>query len=273
MIWPVPDWPTISVITPSFNQAQFLEQTIRSVLSQAYPNLEYFIIDGGSTDGSVDVIRKYADRLAGWVSEPDRGQAHAINKGLHMATGDWVGWQNSDDFYYPGAFESFARAARRHPRAGLIIGDMRLVNARGEALRDIRYVKPTHRALLAEGMVLTNQAAFWRRSVHADIGFLDENYDCGFDYDWFLRLTRARKSTHVNAIWGAWRLHGDAKASNRQAVFRAEYRRILNGREVSPWLRYAYQGRRFARLLAQGHVRYLTRGIVQRFIGADRPYG
>lgn len=266
-------WPKISVITPSFNQAQFLEETIQSVFSQRYPNLEYFIIDGGSTDGSVDIIRRYADRLAGWISEADGGQAHAINKGLRMATGEWVGWQNSDDFYYPDAFESLARAARRHPRADLIIGDMQLVNARGGPIRDIRYVKPTHGALLAEGMVLTNQAAFWRRSVHADVGFLDENYDCGFDFDWFLRLTRARRSTHVNAIWGAWRLHDNAKASRRQEIFQSEYHRILHGRQPSPWMKRLYQVRRMALLLAQGRVSYVARGIWERTTGADRSHG
>jgi hypothetical protein len=117
-------------------------------------------------------------------------------------------------------------------------------------------------------MVLTNQAAFWRRSAHAEIGYLDENYDCGFDYDWFLRLTHARQCAHVNAIWGAWRLHGKAKASNRQAVFQAEYRRILDGREVSLWRRRAYQGRRFVRLLAQGQLHYVSRGIWQRLTGS-----
>ena len=257
-------WPGISIITPSFNQAAFLERTILSVLEQGYPNLEYIIIDGGSTDGSIDIIKKYQERLAYWISEPDRGQAHAINKGLRMATGEWVAWQNSDDVFYPGVFESLAREAAKAPYVDLIIGNMNLIDKEDQVLRDIKYVRPTYRSLLAEGMVLTNQAAFWRRRVHGEIGYFDETLHCGFDYEWFLRLLAGRSAVHVNATWGGLRRHEDTKTSNRQVVFDVEFREILRGREVSSFTKRCFQIRRLLLMFNQGHIRYVSRGLVRR---------
>ncbi|HEV8327383.1 MAG TPA: glycosyltransferase family 2 protein [Nitrospiraceae bacterium] len=259
-----PSWPCISIITPSFNQAVFLERTILSVLEQGYPNLEYIVIDGGSTDDSVNIIKKYQERLAYWISEPDRGQAHAINKGLRMATGEWVGWQNSDDIFYPGVFESLARETVQSPHADLIIGNMNLIDKEDQVLRDVKYVRPTYWSLLAEGMVLTNQAAFWRRQVHDEIGYLDESLDCSFDYEWFLRLLAGRAAAHVNATWGGLRRHEDTKTSNRQAIFDVEHREILKGREVSTFTKRFFQIRRLLLMFNQGHIKYVSRGLVRR---------
>lgn len=259
-------YPKISIVTPSFNQAQYLEQTIRSVIDQKYPNIEYIIIDGGSTDGSVDLIRKYESQLSYWVSESDNGQTHAINKGLRRATGDWVAWQNSDDIYLPGSFDGLARASKKHPRAGMILGDMMLIDAGGHPIRDVRYVKPTYRSVLAEGMVLTNQCAFWRRQVHEQIGFMSEELHYAFDYEWFLRLTKHVSSEHVPAIWGGFRLHEDAKTSMHGQRFFDENKIILKGRALSPWWRRFYAGRRFALMLARGQIGYLARGLVRRIV-------
>ncbi|OGU20188.1 MAG: glycosyl transferase [Hydrogenophilales bacterium RIFOXYD1_FULL_62_11] len=264
-------YPRISVITPSFNQAQFLERTMCSVLDQGYPNLEYIVIDGGSTDGSVEIIQKYADRLAYWVSESDRGQAHAINKGLERATGDWVGWQNSDDIFYPDAFMQVVQAAIRYPQAELIIGDMNLIDELDKVIRELIYVRPTYESLLAEGMVLSNQAAFWRRSLHARIGWLNESLHYGFDYEWFLRVLRETEhAVHVQECLGALRYHDATKTSRSQTLFDEEYRGILAGRGQPGWKKNLYRARRMLLTLADGHFSYVLRGIKRRGAGLGK---
>lgn len=264
-------WPRISIITPSFNQAAFLERTILSVLEQDYPNLEYIVIDGGSTDGSVDIIRKYENQLAFWVSEPDRGQSHAINKGLQRATGEWVGWQNSDDIYYPGAFMKMARVAIQSSEAQLIIGDINLIDEKDSVIREMRYVRPTYESLLAEGMVLTNQAAFWRRSLHDRIGWLNELLHYGFDYEWFLRVLReTNRAVHVPQCLGALRYHDATKTSRSQDLFDEEYRSILDGRMLPGWKKRLYRLRRMLLTLASGHFAYVVRGIKRRTLGSGR---
>lgn len=259
--------PKITVITPSYNQAKFLDRTIRSVLDQDYPNLEYIIVDGGSTDGSVDIIRSYADRLSWWVSEPDQGQANAINKGLQRATGDWVAWQNSDDVYYPGAFHDLAAAAAKHPGAGLIIGDMMLIDENDKPLRDIRYVKPSYKALLAEGMLLANQATFWRRELQDELGLLDESYHYSFDYEWFIRLAEKTAGWHVGRIWGGFRLHGEAKTSLNALGFQEENDTILAGRELPSWQKKLYKLRRLMMMIGQGKLDYVLRGLLRHARG------
>ncbi|MES9843708.1 MAG: glycosyltransferase family 2 protein [Candidatus Sedimenticola sp. PURPLELP] len=260
----MPSLPLISIITPSFNQAEYLERTIVSVLGQDYPCLEYIIIDGGSTDGSLAVIEKYADKLSYFVSEKDGGQANAINKGLELAKGEWVGWQNSDDIYYPGAFRRLADAVTKASGIDLVVGNINLINSDDEVLRDIKYVRPSYRSLLAEGMVLTNQAALWRRSVHEEIGFLNESLDCGFDYEWFLRLLENRKSVHINKTLGALRLHEDTKTFNRQNTFKTEYRAILEGHSIPPFSKVGYSLRRLILTVANGEFGYVLRGAFRR---------
>lgn len=264
-------FPSLSIITPSYNQAEFLEYTIQSVLDQNYPNLEYIIVDGGSTDGSVEIIKRYEKHLSYWHSAPDNGQSAAINTGIRRATGEWVAWQNSDDFYYSDAFNAFARKANKCPDADLIVGNMMLVDKQGNELRDVCYVRPTHKSLLAEGMVLSNQAAFWRRDIHKNIGYLREDIVCSFDYEWFLRLTEShRKCCHINNILGAFRLHDESKTNQITDQFRRDHEIILSGWKPSRWQIRQSQLRRMFLLLAQGKFGYVFRGIFQRFFGVER---
>lgn len=257
--------PLISIITPSFNQVEFLERTILSVLNQDYQNIEYIIIDGGSTDGSVDLIKRYESRLTYWVSEKDQGQSHAINKGLRRAKGEWVAWQNSDDIYYPGTFSNLAAAASHNHSAQLLVGNINLIDRHDRVIRDLKYVRPTYAGMLAEGMILANQSAFWRRCIHQQVGYLNEGLNCAFDYDWFLRLlSEGICSVHVNKAWGALRIHGATKTSNRQSTFDNEFDLILSGRKPPSWNRRYHQLRRMCSMLARGDVRYVLRGLISR---------
>jgi len=268
------DFPKITVITPSFNQAEFLERTIKSVIDENYPNLEYIIMDGGSTDGSVEIIKKYEKYLTYWVSEKDNGQSHAINKGLKMARGDWVAWQNSDDIYYPGVFTAVAKAAKAYPKAGLIIGDMYLIDENDKIIRDMHYVSPSYQAMVAEGMVLSNQAAFWRREVHDAIGMMDESLHLGFDFDWFLRLTKNVQAISVNRCLGAFRIHGMAK-TQKMPTKNAEIHKMIRERHnawMPKWKKSLYKAKRMLQLMARGDFAYVSRGLLHRLKGGGNAY-
>jgi glycosyltransferase involved in cell wall biosynthesis len=257
-------YPKITIITPSFNQVEYLERTILSVLNQNYPHLEYIIIDGGSTDGSVEIIQKYSSQLTYCVSEKDSGQAHAINKGLKMATGDWVAWQNSDDTFCPGVFNSLLAGIKNSNDVDLIIGNMNLINKSDEILRELIYVKPTYQSILAEGMVLTNQAAFWRRKLHSEIGYLDESLHYGFDFEWFLRVLKHSKAKHVNQTWGNLRLHAETKTAQFQEKFDEEYRQIREGHENSALTKKYFLIRRLLLTILQGDFKYALKGLMKR---------
>jgi glycosyltransferase involved in cell wall biosynthesis len=149
----------VTVVTPSYNQAQFLEETIRSVLLQGYPNLEYIIIDGGSTDGSVEIIRKYEKHLSDWVSEPDRGQSHAINKGFARATGEYIAWLNSDDVYEPGIIANAVAWFAEHPECDMIYSDCALVDEAGEPMGS-HYIQDYSWEILLEGDCIPQQTVF-----------------------------------------------------------------------------------------------------------------
>jgi glycosyltransferase involved in cell wall biosynthesis len=264
-------FPKLSIITPSYNQASFLDQTIKSVLDQNYPDLDYIIMDGGSQDGSVEVIKRHQAKLSFWESVRDKGQVDAINKGLRRATGDWVGWQNSDDYYLPGAFQSFAKAAQQNPDADLIIADIVLVDEVGKEIRDLRYVRPTFDSVFSEGMVLANQAAFWRRSLHERIGYLNESYNCSFDYDWFLRVLAVGKAVHVREHWGCFRYHDAAKTSTLAARFAEENRMIRGNRDPNAMSVAYHRLRRTALTLAAGDLAYIARGLLRRLRPDNSP--
>src|SRR5215207_10437488 len=157
--------PKISIITPSFNQGQFLEASIRSVLEQDYPNLEYIVVDGGSKDDSVEVIKKYQDRLAWWVSEKDKGHADALNKGFSRATGEILAWLNSDDIYFPGAISEAVSVLKRQPEVGMVYGDADLIDDSGETVGQFGSKQTSYRQMLRGSVHIPQATTCFRKGV------------------------------------------------------------------------------------------------------------
>ena len=227
-------WPRLTVVTPSYNQAEFIEETIRSVLLQGYPNLEYIIVDGGSTDGSVDIIRKYARWLEWWVSEPDRGQPHAINKGLERATGQIVAYINSDDVYLPDAFATIARAFVGHPESRWLCGAClsRDDSSRSAALLRPRVPEEPTQWLFkpsGEPYCFPQPGVFLTQSLVREVGPLREDLHYSFDYEYFQRILFAGvRPIELDATVAVFRVHAASKTSSHAAGFAADDMKVAD---------------------------------------------
>lgn len=211
--YPMSSLPPVSIITPSFNQANYLEETILSVLNQDYPQLEYIIIDGGSTDGSVDIIRKYEERLAYWVSEPDLGQSHAINKGLQRAKGGILAWLNSDDIYCPGAVRVAAEFLDSHPDVSVVYGAANIIDADGRVMLPMKREDFDLARCLARLVTpIHNPAAFFRKDLTRQIGLLDERLHYIMDFDYWIRTALAGlEIRRIPETLALFRLHPHSK--------------------------------------------------------------
>ncbi len=214
----------ISIVTPSFNQGQFIEETIRSVLDQNYPNLEYLVIDGGSTDQTIDIIRKYKPQLSHWESEPDRGQVHAINKGLARATGNIFAFLNSDDIYLPGTLATVAKYFDEHPAAEWICGDTQMFGE-GRPTEVVHTVIPKSAAhCLSWAYTAPQPGHFWKREL-LGAGF-DEAWRYDFDHDLYVRLLLSgHKCEHIAATFAGYRLHEASKTVAETDAFDEEFDR------------------------------------------------
>jgi glycosyltransferase involved in cell wall biosynthesis len=227
--------PLVSIVIPSFNQARFLEATLDSLLSQIYPCLEILVIDGGSTDGSLEIIQCYAPRLSHWVSEPDAGQADAINKGLKTAKGEIVAWLNSDDLVLPGAISEAVEALRAHPEAVMVYADGVLIDGQSQLLDWHRYRRYGLLDLLCFD-VLLQPTVFMRRRALEKVGLLRSDLELILDHELWIRLAALGPLVHVPSYWAAERTHPEAKTVAAAAEFASEARRLIEEARASPTL-------------------------------------
>jgi glycosyltransferase involved in cell wall biosynthesis len=222
--------PTISIVTPSYNQAQFIERTVRSVVEQGYPNLDYRVQDGGSNDGTVDILRRYERRLAGWDSCRDNGQAEAINRGFARASGEIMAWLNSDDVLLPGSLVYVADYFERHPAVDVIYSHRILIDEEDRQIG--RWVLPTHSDnVLSWADFVPQETLFWRRRIWEKAGGrVDESFRFAMDWDLLLRFREAgARFARVPTFLGAFRIHGRQKTS--AAISDVGYREMDRLRE------------------------------------------
>lgn len=223
----------VSVITPSYNQVAFLERTIQSVLAQQDVAIQYILVDGGSTDGSLDIIRKYASRLAWWVSEPDSGQADALNKGIKQATGDYLAWLNSDDLYFPSAVARAVNFLDADPSIGMVFGDAVTIDEQDQQLNRLTF-GDWGLAELMSFRIICQPAVFMRRELLDKAGSLDAGFHYLLDHHLWLRIARLAPIQHIGETWAAARHHAAAKNVSQAAGFGEEAFRILAWMETQP---------------------------------------
>ncbi|HMZ42820.1 MAG TPA: glycosyltransferase family 2 protein [Anaerolineales bacterium] len=216
----------VSIITPSYNQAAYLEQTLLSVLNQDHAPIEYIVVDGASKDASVEIIKKYSDRLAYWVSEKDGGQAEAINKGFARATGEIIAWLNSDDYYLPGAVSAAVKMFEANPEMVLVYGNMLAVDEHGKTFNTLTYKQLTLEDLLCF-QIIGQPAVFMRRSALQKTSGLDSTFHFLLDHFLWIQLAQHGKILHADQTWAAARYHAEAKNRAKAAEFGREAFRIL----------------------------------------------
>jgi GT2 family glycosyltransferase len=216
----------VSIITPSFNQGKYIEETIRSVLEQQYPAIEYIVMDGGSSDQTVDLLKKYDHGITRWVSQPDDGQADAINNGFRMASGEILAWLNADDAYLPGAIQKVVEYFRDHPEVDLVYGRAYNVDHRGNVI-EAYGTEPFSAERLRERCFICQPSVFFRSKVFAEIGPLDTSLHLAFDYDYWLRAIRKFRFGYLPEFLSNNRWQMNSKSLSRPAAARREVLSIL----------------------------------------------
>jgi glycosyltransferase involved in cell wall biosynthesis len=268
-----PNYPKISIVTPSYNQAQFLERTILSVLNQNYPNLEYIIIDGGSMDGSVEIIKKYEKYLTYWISEKDKGQSHAINKGFQKSTGEILAWLNSDDTYLPEALYKVVKSFEQNPEADLIFGNIYFINENGKEIGELRFTRFDFDTLIYEGGNLHQTGTFWTRNIYKRVGGINPNYKFCMDYDFFCKVAEMGRLFYIKDYFANFRIHTNAKSSTINTIGHKEHKEIMMRyipQDMNKWsLKYKKMiciMYRFYKYIIQGEIDYILKGFIRRII-------
>jgi glycosyltransferase involved in cell wall biosynthesis len=231
---PLPPNPKVSIITPSYNQGRFIEASIRSVLLQDHSNIEYIIIDGGSNDESVEVIKKYQDHLAWWGSEKDKGHADALNKGFNHANGEILAWLNSDDIYLPGAVSEAVKFLQEHPEVGMVYGDANLINDSGKTIGKFASKQTDYRRMLEGSVHIPQATTFFRADLWRQVGPLDLSLFYAFDYDLWVRLAKAQKIRYIPRLWAYFRIHDQGKTFLNDDQCYPDMLRVRQ-REIGGW--------------------------------------
>ena len=259
----------ISIITPSYNQAVFLEQNIQSILSQGLgDSVEHIVIDGGSTDGSIDILRKYPHLI--WKSEKDRGQSHALNKGFKMATGDIIGWINSDDKLTPCALHRVAKFFQENPEEIAVVGNLNLISVGGSFIRIIKGKAYKYEDMVNTNRGVTQGSTFFKRAVFEKIGYLDETLHYAMDFEFFLRMAALATIPYINESLAEFRIQPDAKTTNGLVHFRKEHMKIARKYNAS-WFSKGIRSDVYVILSEPLRGRPWIRNFIRKLKGID-PY-
>ncbi len=264
--------PLVSIVTPSYNQGKFIKATIESILSQDYPNIEHFVADGGSTDETVDILKEY-DKKITWVSETDKGQTDAINKGLRNTTGDIVAYLNSDDVYLPGTISYIVEMFQKNPDIEFIYGDFHAIDEEGEIIDRIKTIPFDSNILLYDANFISQPASFYRKSLIEKIGLFDDTLHYLMDYEFFLRAAKRKVNFKLAKRYlSAIRYHGNCKtltgsepwADERRALKELYSRHHTKYTSAKTVLKIIYRTKRYLLLILRGRLDFTNRKLAIR---------
>ncbi len=252
------DKPRISIVTPSFNQGPFIERTMRSVLLQGYPDLEYAVCDGGSRDGTMEIVDRYRGAMAWATSGPDGGQSDAIAKGLARSTGEIMAWLNSDDVLAPGALDAVAEEFAKHPEVDVVYSHRVVIDPDDRVL--YYWILPTHsNFLMARHALIPQETCFWRRRVWESAGAVDPRFGFAMDYDLFTRFMGVARFKRLDRFLGAFRVHPSSKTSSQlRTVGAGEIQRVRESRGLKREWHHRGLGRLLHRWV-DAHGEYFAR--------------